>query len=76
MTKRKSTKGQTTMYKTLSIKLKIEHNTDPTKLSVNSGVRASSACSTSGTSHVTLVTNQVISHERGKDRYALTTSGA
>jgi len=26
MTKRKSTKRQTTIYKTLSIKLKIEHN--------------------------------------------------
>ena len=31
MTKGKSTKGQTTIYKTLSIKLKIEHN-DPTKI--------------------------------------------
>jgi hypothetical protein len=31
MTKRQSTQEQTTIYKTLSIKLKIEHKVDPTK---------------------------------------------
>ena len=37
--------------------------------------RIISSCSTSGTSRVTLITNPVISHERGKDRNLLTTSG-
>ena len=35
----------------------------------------SSSCSTSDTRHVNLVTNLVISHERGKDREVFTTSG-
>ena len=33
-----------------------------------------SSCSTSGASHVTLVTNVMISHEGGNDRGVLTTS--
>jgi hypothetical protein len=37
--------------------------------------RVSSSCSTSDTCRVNLVTNPVISHERGKDREVLTTSG-
>ena len=37
--------------------------------------RESSSCSTSDTRRVNLVTNQVISHERGKDREVFTTSG-
>jgi hypothetical protein len=37
--------------------------------------RVSSSCSTSGTRCVNLVTNPVISHEWGKDREVLTTSG-
>ena len=37
--------------------------------------RVSSSCSTSGTRCVNLVTNPVISHEWGKDRQVLTTSG-
>ena len=37
--------------------------------------RVSSSCSTSGTRRVTLVTNLVISHEWGKDRKVLMTSG-
>jgi hypothetical protein len=37
--------------------------------------RVSSSCSTSGTSHVNLLTNPVISHEWGKDREVFTTSG-
>jgi hypothetical protein len=38
-------------------------------------VRVSSSCSTSGTRRVNLVTNLVISHEWGKDREVITTSG-
>jgi hypothetical protein len=37
--------------------------------------RVSSSCSTRGTRHVTLGTNPMISHEWGKDRGVLTTSG-
>ena len=37
--------------------------------------RVSSSCSTSGTRHVNLVTNPVISRELGKEREVLTTSG-
>ena len=37
--------------------------------------RVSSSCSTSDTRRVNLVTNPVISHERGKDQEVLTTSG-
>jgi hypothetical protein len=37
--------------------------------------RVSRSCTTSDTSRVNLVTNPVISHERGKDRGVLTTSG-
>jgi hypothetical protein len=37
--------------------------------------RLSSSCSTSGTRRVNLVTNPVISHERGKDLEVFTTSG-
>jgi hypothetical protein len=37
--------------------------------------RVSSSCSTSGTRRVNLVTNPVISHERGKEREVFTTSG-
>jgi hypothetical protein len=37
--------------------------------------RVSSSCSTSDTRRVNLVTNPVISHERGKDRDVFTTSG-
>ena len=37
--------------------------------------RVTSSCSTSDTLRVNLVTNPVISHERGKDRRVFTTSG-
>jgi len=37
--------------------------------------RVGSSCSTSDTRRVNLVTNPMISHERGKDREVLTTSG-
>jgi len=53
-------------------------NTNPTKNQGRTRVlgRVSSSCSTSYTCRVTLVTNPVISHERGKDREVFTTSGA
>jgi hypothetical protein len=38
-------------------------------------VRVNSSCSTSDTRRVNLVTTPVISHERGKDREVVTTSG-
>jgi hypothetical protein len=37
--------------------------------------RVSSCCSTIGTRRVNLITNPVISHQRGKDREVFTTSG-
>ena len=37
--------------------------------------RVGSSCSTNDTRRVNLVTNPVISHERGKDRKVLTTNG-
>jgi hypothetical protein len=37
--------------------------------------RVTSTCSSSGTPRVNLVTSPIISHERGKDREVLTTSG-
>jgi hypothetical protein len=37
--------------------------------------RISSSCSTTNTRRANLITNLVISHERGKDREVLTTSG-
>jgi hypothetical protein len=37
--------------------------------------RVGSSCSTSGTRRVNLVTNPLISRERGKDREVFTTSG-
>ena len=36
--------------------------------------RVSSSCSTSDTSHVNLVINPVITHDKGKDREVFTTS--
>jgi hypothetical protein len=64
MAKRKSTKGQTTIYKTYT-QIQRSSNTNPTK---NGGElrcfgRVSSSCSTSGTRRVNLVTNPVISRE-------------
>jgi len=58
MTKRKRTKGQTMIYKTLHRKLKTEQY----ELSKNRGElmcygRVGSSCSTCATSSVTLVTN-------------------
>jgi hypothetical protein len=78
MTKRKRTKQQTTIYKTLHRKLKIEQHEPHLKPEVNWCFgRVSSSCSTGITHRVTLVTNPVIlvSHERGKDRTVITTNG-
>ena len=45
------------------------------RIKLRSSRRVSSSCSTSGTCRVNLVTNQVISHEWGKEREVFTTSG-
>jgi len=70
--KRKRTKLQTMIYKTLHRNVKIEQHRNW----VNCG-RVSSSYSNSGTCHVTLVENLGISHERGKeDGIVTTTKGA
>jgi hypothetical protein len=61
--KEKRTKGQTIIYK---------HDTGD---EFECSGRVNSSCSTSDTRRVNLVTNPVISNERGKDREVLTTSG-
>ena len=61
-------------YKALHRKLKIEQHKPTKSRGVNSG-KNNSSYSTSGTRRVTLVTNSVTSHERGKDREMFTTSG-
>jgi len=73
---RKMTKGQTTVYKTLHRKLKIEQR-EPIKYrgELRCSGRISSSCSTSDTCRVTLVKNPVISLECGNDREVFTTSG-
>ena len=55
----------------------ISSNTNPTKNrgELRCSGRVGSSCSTSDTRRVNLVTNPVISHERGKDREVLMTSG-
>ena len=70
MAKRKSTKGQTTIYKTYN-KTKDRVTRTPLKSRGElwcSG-RVSSSCSTSGTRRINLVTNPVISREWGKKIY-------
>ena len=73
MAKRKSTKGQTTIYKTKDrvtrTPLKIEGE-------LKCSGRVSSCCSTRDTRRINLVTYPVVSHKRGKDRDVFTTSGA
>jgi hypothetical protein len=60
MVKRKRTKGQTMIYKTLHRKLNVEPHLKP-KVNSESVI---SSCSTSGTLHGHLVTtNPVIGHE-------------
>jgi hypothetical protein len=60
----------------IHIKLK-SSNTNPTenRVELRCSGRVSSSCSTSDTSRVNLVTNPVISHERGNDRELFTTNG-
>ena len=60
MAKRKSTKGQTTKYKT---KYRVIRTPLKTGGDLIWSGRVSSSCSTSGTRRVNLVTNSVISHE-------------
>jgi hypothetical protein len=66
MAKRKSTKGQTTSTKHI---YKTKDRVTRNPLKICSELRSSgwvfSSCSTSDTSRVNLVTNPVISHERG-----------
>ena len=75
MAKTKRTKGQTTIYKTLHRKLKIEQRI-PQKTEDELGCfgRVTNSCSTCGTRRVVLVTNPVISNERGKYRIVITTN--
>ena len=63
---KKKEKGQTTIYKTLRIKLKIGGE-------LRCSGRVNSSCSTSGARRVNLYTNPVISHEWEKNRELLTT---
>jgi hypothetical protein len=78
MAKRKRTKGQKTIYKTYFCIYKTKDRVTRTSLITGGELRCSgrvnSSCSTSGTRRVNLVTNPVISHERGKDPEVLTTS--
>ena len=65
MPKRKRTKGQRTIYKTLHMKIKDRATRTTLDLWVNSGTPEGLAgsCSTNDTRRVTLVTKPVISHE-------------
>ena len=72
MAKRKSTTGQTTIYKT---KDRVIRTSLKTGGELRCSGRVGSSCSTSGTRRVNLVTNPVISREWGKDREVFTTSG-
>ena len=78
MAKWKRTKEQTMIYKILHKKIKIKQHSPPLKIGCElvyyGRVRSScSTCgsSTCGTRRVTLVTNQVISHERRKDQIVI-----
>ena len=76
MDKRKSTKGQTTIKKhTYKTKDRVTRTPLNTRGEFRCSWMVSRACSTSDTRRVNLVTNPVISHERGKDQEVLTTSG-
>jgi hypothetical protein len=77
MAKRKSTKGQTTIYTNHTHKTKDRVTRTPLKTGgeLRCSGRISSSCSTRGTRRVNLITNPVISHECGKNREVLTTSG-
>ena len=69
MAKRESTKGQTMIYKhTYKTKDRVTRTPLKTGGVLRCSERISSSCFTSGTRRVNIVTNPVISHERGKDR--------
>ena len=76
MAKSKSKKGQTTIKQTFILNYR-SSSTNPTKNrgELKRSEMVSSSCSTSDTHRVNLVTNPVISHERGKDREVFTASG-
>ena len=75
---KKSTKGQKTIYKTYFCIYKTKDRVTRTPLITGGDLscsgRVSNSCSTRGIRRVNLVTNPVISHERGKDPEVLTTS--
>ena len=76
MDKRKSTNGQTTIYKTYIYNYR-SSSTNPTKNGdeLRCSGRVGSSCPTSGTRRVNLDTYSVKSREWGKDREVFTTSG-
>ena len=63
--KKKGTKGQTTIYKNTTQKTKDQATQTPIKTGgeLRYSGRIRSSCSTSGTCHVNLVANLMISHE-------------
>jgi hypothetical protein len=76
MAKRKSTKGQTTIYNnTRTTKDRVTRTQLKSGGELRCSGRLISSCSTSGTRRVNLVTNPVINRECGKNREVLTTSG-
>ena len=77
MAKRKSIKGQTTIYKAYTFVHKTKDGVTRTPLKpgeLRCFGRVSSS-STSNSRRVDIVTNPVISHELGNDRQVFTTSG-
>jgi hypothetical protein len=70
-------KGQKdkTIYEILHRKLKIKQHPTKNYDELRFSGRVGSSCSTSGSSHVTLVTRPMIGHEVGQNREVLTTSG-
>ena len=76
MTKTKVQKDKQRSAKhTCKTKYRVTRTPLKTEGELRCSVRVSSSCSTSDTRRVNRVTNPVISHERGKDRKVLTTSG-
>ena len=66
LAKRKSTKGQTTIYKhTPKTKDRVTRTSLKTGGELRCSGKVDSSCSTSDTQRVNLVTNPVISHKRG-----------
>ena len=75
MAKRKRTKGQRSTKHTYRTKNRVTRTPQITGGELKCSGVVGSFCSTRGTRHVTLGTNPMISHEWGKDRGVLTTSG-